>query len=397
MAWAVPPLTVVQDVLYKADGTRFDGVAEITWKSFQAADGSQIPQNVVTVRVQNGYLRVALVPTTNALTTVCYTVRLNSSGRTQFTEQWAVPPSVAAVGLNAIRTQPGPGAVMEPGASVTISDVIGLRTELDLRPPRGTGYTAGRAAVINALGGVDAAIGLPHDCIRVDGTSGPCGGEETEVEIGDVTGLWSELDKRPEAGASFTTGRTAVIDTQGRLNGATGLPADCVRVDGTSGPCGGAGGLVFVDGEAPAGVIDGVNTAFTLSAAPTPAASLTLFRNGMLLRQGADYTVSENTVLMATGRAPAMGDRLDAWYRLPPAATLSMAFADAETPTGSVDGVNSVFGLAATPMPASSLRVYRNGLLQKAGVDYNLSVNTITFMAVSIPTAGDILQVWYRY
>jgi hypothetical protein len=100
---------------------------------------------------------------------------------------------------------------------------------------------------------------------------------------------------------------------------------------------------------------------------------------------------------MASGRAPAMGDRLDAWYRLPPAATLSLAFADAETPTGSVDGVNAVFGLAASPMPASSLRVYRNGLLQKAGIDYNLSVNTITFMAVSIPTAGDILQVWYRY
>src|SRR5687768_17921435 len=37
-ALPISPLTVVQDVLYKADGTRFDGIAQISWKSFQAAE-----------------------------------------------------------------------------------------------------------------------------------------------------------------------------------------------------------------------------------------------------------------------------------------------------------------------------------------------------------------------
>src|SRR5262245_26122168 len=39
----------------------------------------------------------------------------------------------------------------------------------------------------------------------------------------------------------------------------------------------------FVDGESPAGVIDGVNSVFTLANAPNPAASLQLFRNGQKL------------------------------------------------------------------------------------------------------------------
>ena len=39
---AAPPLTTVQDVLYKADGTPFNGLATISWQSFEAADSSNI-------------------------------------------------------------------------------------------------------------------------------------------------------------------------------------------------------------------------------------------------------------------------------------------------------------------------------------------------------------------
>ena len=34
---AEPPLTTIQDVLYKADGTRFNGYVQISWNSFEAA------------------------------------------------------------------------------------------------------------------------------------------------------------------------------------------------------------------------------------------------------------------------------------------------------------------------------------------------------------------------
>jgi len=63
----------------------------------------------------------------------------------------------------------------------------------------------------------------------------------------------------------------------------------------------------------PSGDIDGSNTAFTLPDTPT-AGTLRLHLNGMRLRSGAgnDYTLSTNTITMAT--APISGDVLIADY-----------------------------------------------------------------------------------
>jgi hypothetical protein len=91
--WAAPPLTTIQDVLYKADGTTFTGSLYIEWKSFEATDSSYIATQSLTVPVVNGVLRVQLVPTTNAATAASYLVRYNSDGNIQYEETWAVPPS----------------------------------------------------------------------------------------------------------------------------------------------------------------------------------------------------------------------------------------------------------------------------------------------------------------
>ena len=69
----------------------------------------------------------------------------------------------------------GPPPVLAP---VQISDVVGLPNELSVRPMKGVGFGIGRAAVINQAGQIDAASGNLGDCVRVDGSSGPCGAEE---------------------------------------------------------------------------------------------------------------------------------------------------------------------------------------------------------------------------
>src|SRR5438046_1377555 len=79
-AVATPPLTTIQDVLYKADGTRFDGIATISWQSFEAVDSTTVPPQTITVRIVDGFVRVQLVPTTNAITPASYTVVYNSDG-----------------------------------------------------------------------------------------------------------------------------------------------------------------------------------------------------------------------------------------------------------------------------------------------------------------------------
>ena len=251
---AAPPLTLIQDVLYKADGTRFEGVAFIQWKGFEASDLSSIPSQSVTVRISYGSLRVQLVPTTTANPASYYEVRYNSDGRTQFTEYWAVPETSSTLRLRDIRI-PGPtgGSVTAPpvDSSILIADVAGLRAELDARPAKGVGFVASRAAMINSSGAIESVLGGASDCVHVDGTSGPCA----------------------------------------------------------------TGGVVFVDGETLAGIVDGVNNSFALSAAPNPLSSLMIYRNGILLSRGSDFSITATNVSFVPRSIPNPGDTMQAWYR----------------------------------------------------------------------------------
>jgi hypothetical protein len=70
------------------------------------------------------------------------------------------------------------------------------------------------------------------------------------------------------------------------------------------------------------------------------------------------------------------------------------AFITAEAPTGLIDGSNTIFTLANTPV-AGSEQVYLNGLLQASGVgnDYTISGSTITL--ASAPNSGSRVLVSY--
>jgi len=70
-------------------------------------------------------------------------------------------------------------------------------------------------------------------------------------------------------------------------------------------------------------------------------------------------------------------------------------FADAEIPTGTIDGSNKVFTIANTPDPLTSLRVVINTTEKTLTTDYALSEKTITM--TSAPRTGAILRVHYRY
>jgi hypothetical protein len=263
VATAQPPLTPIEDILYKADGTRFNGQLEIQWKSFEAADTSNIATHQLNVRIVNGLLRVRLVPTTNATPGAHYVVRYVSDGRIQFTEYWGVPPSTAAVRVREVRLAAAPGIVVSPSGSTTIqiTDVAGLVNELEIRPVKGLNYTTSRAAIINASGEIEGAAGAAEECVRVDGSSGPCG------------------------------------------SGGGGGPA-----------------ATFVDGESPGGAIDGSNNTFTLVNTPSPAGSLELYRNGLLQKSGLDFSITGSTITFLTGATPQPGDMLLAFYRVQPPA-----------------------------------------------------------------------------
>jgi hypothetical protein len=265
---AAPQLTTIQDTIYKADGTKFNGTAVISWLPFDAGDSSVIGLQSLTAPILNGAIRVQLVPNTTATPVNYYTVQYSSDGRAQFTENWAVPPSTTSLRIKDVRVTAssssssssgsgaaGSGVVSPPSQSpVTEANVIGLLTDLSLRPIKGAAYGGGRAAMIDASGDVDGVNGNLSDCVRVDGTSTTC-------------------------------------------------------FDPTLVP-------TYSDNETPGGVVDGSNATFTLAATPSPTASLLLYRNGLLLQAGYDYNIqSDGSILFGTPAIPQQGDVLVASYR----------------------------------------------------------------------------------
>lgn len=78
-----------------------------------------------------------------------------------------------------------------------------------------------------------------------------------------------------------------------------------------------------------------------------------------------------------------------------PVPSVTVSFADGETPSGLVDGVNRIFVLSRPPVPASSLVLHWNGLALRAGDDYTIVGSIIT--TVTAPAPSDVLLVWYRW
>lgn len=70
-------------------------------------------------------------------------------------------------------------------------------------------------------------------------------------------------------------------------------------------------------------------------------------------------------------------------------------FVDKEVPSGSINGSNTAFSLANTPV-AGSEHLYLNGVLQESGSgnDYTISGTSITMLAA--PLTGDKIRVSYR-
>lgn len=329
---ATPPLTIISDTLFNADGTPFSGVVTISWPSFEASDTSNVAAETEQIQVNNGILYIQLVPTTNANTAAIYTVQYANLGVTLSSEAWTVPPSIVPLRVRDVRVAPGSITGSGPAAAtlISIADVTGLQTALNVRAIVGTGFSASRSAVIDATGAIDGAVGNLTDCLHVDGTSGPC--------------------------STFST--------------------------------------TFIDGETPQGTLNGSNSGFVLANIPNPPTSLALFRNGLLLLQGGDYTLSGNNITFLTGAVPQASDILAATYRLS-VSIPGVGFIDQETPSGVVNGVNAGYTLSQTPSPSSSLAVYRNGVRLTYGVDYTAVENAITF-GPTVPQTGDIVLCTYR-
>jgi hypothetical protein len=273
---AQPTLTTIQDTVYRADGRRFNGTVTISWKSFTAGDSSDVAMQSTTNRIVNGALYVQLIPSTTATPSYYYNVLYTSDGRDQFSELWAVPPSTAPLHVASVR-------------------VTGLVTN------SGGGTSGGTSGGTGGTGGT---------------AGGDTSGGTTSVTESQVVGLSTDLAVRPVEGPAYAPGRTAMINTSGQLDAVVGNASDCVHADGSTGACFDATLLAtFVDAETPSGTINGVNATFTLVNAPQPVSSLALYRNGVHQMLGSDFTLTANTIQFLAASIPQVGDSLTVSYR----------------------------------------------------------------------------------
>ena len=84
------------------------------------------------------------------------------------------------------------------------------------------------------------------------------------------------------------------------------------------------------------------------------------------------------------------------WMSIPTSAGLSHNnFVDKEIPSGSINGVNTVFVLANTPVNGSE-HVYINGILMESGAGNDYTISGATITTLEALAAGEKIRVSYR-
>lgn len=156
-----------------------------------------------------------------------------------------------------------------------------------------------------------------------------------------------------------------------------------IRIASSSG---GSGSLINSFQGTPTGTVDGVNANFTLSQAPQTDDALQVFVDGILRPKTTAWTTSGTTLTFTAGNIPLTGQSVYTFYAGDTVKSVQ------EVPSGTVDGVNTVFTLTSAPVNAMGLLVYKDGLEVDTS-EYILSSSTITFGVA--PPIGSLIYAFY--
>ena len=138
---ATPPLATISDTLFNADGTYFNGVVVISWPSFEASDTSNVAAGTQNI---HGQQWKPVCPTGP------HHQRRHRRRLHQFNTPVSGSPSSARLGpcrrsilpfrVRDVRLAAGSVSGSAPAAAtiITIGDVTGLQSALNVRPRLGT-------------------------------------------------------------------------------------------------------------------------------------------------------------------------------------------------------------------------------------------------------------------
>lgn len=328
-AIAQTTLTQIQDTVYNTDGSLFNGTLLVTWTGTGGSSASIPNPSNASVTIYNGALSLRLVPSTTSPGSAPYTaVFTSSSGLVTWTETWEVPPATTPLNLSEVNVSSSTSA----GTQITISQVVGLTSDLNAingslasltSTANGinsavTTLTASLASLTTLVNGLAAGGGTTNVAfVDAEAPSGTVNGSNTVFTLANTPVSATALDVYVN-GLLLSNGVDYSLSGKTLTFGITSIPqsGDTLRVYYRMASSGGTT-PVFVDNVVPTGTINGSTLAFTLASTPAPLLSLMLYKNGDLMQQNLDYTISGTTITFAsTSVTPQTGDTLVAYYRI---------------------------------------------------------------------------------
>lgn len=330
-ATAQTTLSQITDTVSNPDGTPFNGTLSLTWTGSSSASINGAAPYSTSTKIYNGVLSVRLAPSTSASSGGFYlAVYTSSDGRSSWVETWQVGPSTAALTLNQVRSAisntPTGGGV----ATLGIGQVSGLSSYLNA-------ISSSLNTMTSTVGGFNSTVGgLTNTVSNLQTTVNNLVTNSTnnaitasfidgEVPQGTIDGSNSvfTLANVPAPTSSLLLSRNGILLSAGQdysisaatvtfMNNARPQTGDTLLASYRLGTVGQSS---FVDAQTPGGQMDGNNLVFTLTSAPT-GSSLKLFKNGFLLLNNVDYSLSGLTIRFSnTTSTPTIGDTLLAYYR----------------------------------------------------------------------------------
>ncbi len=419
-ACAQSTLTEIRDTVTNVDGTPFNGTVVITWNGYINSTGGAISPLSTSARIYTGALSVLLVPSTTASAGTYYQAVYNSNdGTVTWTETWQVPPSATPLVLSQVRQSnnqgSGSGGSGSSGGSggsgtsggaqyatlpIPISAITGLASDLGTINASLTTLTSSLNTLTGLVNSGSSLAGLTTTVTNLSSTvtalnSTVTGMTSTVNALGStLTGLSDTVGSTSSALSSLT-GTVNTLSSTVSGNGTT-LSGLTTAVNGLSSTVTANGNSLTSLNTTVNGLsstVTGNSTSLTSLASSVKALSATVNGNGSTI-SGLTSSLStlNSTVTAISSTVAGLVNTVNSLS----AGGTNVAFVDAETPSGTMDGTNASFTLASAPAPTGSLELYRNGVMQTAGIDFTLSGAAVTFASDSIPKAADILQAYFR-
>ncbi len=325
--------TTVSGSLTESDGSPFIGTLQLGY--VPSSLGASIDPQPASIQIDNGFLYILLLPTTDVGSYYLATYT-SSSGVVVRREEWQIPISTAPVTPSSV-VVPGSTGNIPPTSTtaqtatlpISISEVSSLSSDLasinnsvasisnSLLPVQSTLPTlntqlSSLQSSITSLSGQSASQSTTLSSVNTNISALSASVASMQTQFGALSTTVNSLSTASATNstdlATLKGTVNALITTVNGLNQlALSLQSSIVAITQPA---------RFVDAEVPQGTTDGSNLIFSLQQSPAPASSLSLYKNGLLLKQSSDYELNGSTIKFATtGLTPQISDALSASYR----------------------------------------------------------------------------------